>query len=763
MIKKLFICTVWLFIVVSPVMALDLVKESMPRGEIIIPANATDTEAFVAGDLKEIVKEISSAELPVLESPSAKNNVKIFIGKKFAADFKKDLDGLKGTDGFAIRSKGNNIYIFGDNPRGTGYGVYHLLETNTDIIWARPDTNFGTVFSKAANIELKDINATEINTYPIHGWNVVAIRGDKPTGIWIFRNRGNIAELTKTPYLQWLDIAGYGHAYWHMAHPDKYFKTNPEFYGFDEMKGRRVAETLCLTNEKLIGVAAENIISDMKSRFSVTPGYMMLGMRDSWTMCQCEMCLRPIKLPDGSKLKMHDRNAQKDPIYYSTRYFEFMNKMVREIKKHYPAMKFLIGAYFYAAEPPACDLDESIHINFCPIGGVDGRYPLLDSRQDPTWRRRFAGWLKKAPGKICFYEYYRSYASGAAVVTASLNNQSASVANLRVLAARGSEGIECELTPDSDKIFSNHTMKSEWDANSINAWIYARLFWNPNQDVDKLREYYITRTFREAAPAMRKFYELMAVGAAKSTKAKEGFLGKVVDAGVEKDCRGALDEAERLAKHPNSLEMIRLLKTQWNINTESIGRLFVPKADKSESLFDFDATCWANAAMLDAFNIPAYIDWGAKKPAKQPTNIKVLRDESNLYFHCSAVTAGPNFMPASPPDTFPNGERCEIYLMNGKTTYLFAFDGNGNIYDAKDLDRRWNSKWRVRARKNKDSWQAVIAIPLSDIDFQTAAKDRQRLAIDIIRVYDDGHIREESTLNGDLRGRKRGLREVMMN
>ncbi len=747
---------------VLPAAALELIVNAEPRGEIVVSPDATDTEIFVAGDFRRIIREMTSVELPLVKAASVKNNTKIFIGKKFASEFKKDLASLKETDGFAIRSRGNHIYIFGDNPRGTGYGAYHLLETNTDIIWARPDVNFGTVFSKTANIVLNKINVLEKNVFPIHGWNVVAVRGDEATGIWVFRNRGNIAELTNTPYLQWLDVTGHGHAYWRMAHPDQYFKTHPEFYGFNELKGGRTPETLCLTNDQLIRIAAENMIKDMKVRYPATPQYMMLGMRDSWAMCQCEICLRPIKLPDGSELKVRDRDAQKDPVYYSTRYFEFMNKVVREIKKQYPEMKFLVSSYFYAAEPPACDIDKSIYINFCPIGGVDSRYPLLDARQDPTWRRRFEGWLKKAPGRLCFYEYYRSYASGSAVVTAALSSQSASVANLRILAEKGSQGVESELTPDSEKLFSNHTMKSEWDANSINGWIYARLFWNPYEDVDKLRDYYIVRTFREAAPAMKRFYELMALGAAKSTKPKGKFLEKVIDTGVEKECRAALDEAERLAKHPNSLEMIKRLKNQWKINAEGVGRQVVPIMNKSESFFEFDAPCWEKAITLEDFRIPAYKEWGAKNPARQETKIKVLHDDANLYFLSIAKTARPRFMPRAASEKFPGRERCEIYLRNGKTLYLFAFDGNGNMYDAKDFDKRWNSKWKVSARKSADSWQAIVSIPMTDLGLIAAGSVPQRLAVDVIRVYDDGETREESTIKGELSGRQRGFREIIM-
>ena len=48
-----------------------------------------------------------------------------------------------------------------------------------------------------------------------------------------------------------------------------------------------------------------------------------------------------------------------------------------------------------------------------------------------------------------------------------------------------------------------------WDVGLMNHWVHTRLFWDPTQDVDSLYRYYIRRTYREAAPQMLAYYELI--------------------------------------------------------------------------------------------------------------------------------------------------------------------------------------------------------------------------------------------------------------
>ncbi len=49
----------------------------------------------------------------------------------------------------------------------------------------------------------------------------------------------------------------------------------------------------------------------------------------------------------------------------------------------------------------------------------------------------------------------------------------------------------------------------------------------------------------------------------------------------------------------------------------------------------------------------------------------------------------------------------------GRDSHVFAFNANGVQYDAKNLDRSWNSGWKLRTRKTQTGWEAVATLPLS--------------------------------------------------
>ena len=702
--------------------ALEITRDGKPRANIAVARNAPDAEQFAARDLRHWIREISGAELPVVHEMKHDMPVTIFIGKKFAEQvWKKEIADLRGGDGFAIRSKGKHIYLFGDVPRASAYAAAALLEKNTDIIWARPDEKTGCVFSRNPSLNFRVLSMLEKPAFLLHGWNVVAVRRDRPTGIWALRNRGNWADQTSPVRagneFDFLNCEG-GHIYWWMAHPDRYFKNSPEFFGYSRLTGKREPETLCLTNPELLETAVGNLKKRLKA-FRETPDLFTIGFRDSWSMCQCEKCLAPIPLPGGGTLIRKSDDPQVDPLYFSTRYWIFVNQIARRMKRDFPETLFAGYGYFYGAEPPMCELDPAVIVSFCPIGGVNARYPLLDKRQSPVWRRRLKEWNRRFPGRIFLYEYYRSYASSFAEISGVSVIERKIVHDLRALKAMNGPGILSELTPDSEKKFSGHTMKSEWDANSVSAWILARLFWNPAQDPRALRDYYLERTFREAAAPMKEFYDLLDKGFRKSDGKRPNFVNTVIHTGMEKKCFDALCRAERAAKHPNSLSMIRALKTQWQLVRGRLGMNSVPRMDQEEKFTDFHATCYESALIVDDFRIPGYFNWGKTPPAPHKTEARLLTDGTTLYIRITAEHPSPVFMAESGSEAWPLGDHVEIRFEKGARTYCFAVDGNGNHYDSLNSDRRWSSGWKVLASDSGGgAWRALLAIPLKALEIE---------------------------------------------
>ena len=149
---------------------------------------------FAARELAENLKRITGAKFPVVCKPEGKLPVRIFLGPTFAkAHFADDLAALSSggsSDGFAVRVKDGDIYIFGARPAGTLYGVHAFIENNTDLIWAFPqpsdpeDEFDGTVFTERKNLDIVWADAREKPVFIERGW-----QGGNET--WMYRNRCN--------------------------------------------------------------------------------------------------------------------------------------------------------------------------------------------------------------------------------------------------------------------------------------------------------------------------------------------------------------------------------------------------------------------------------------------------------------------------------------------------------------------------------------------------------------------------------------------
>ncbi len=175
-------------------------------GEIILSARCDAREEYAARELQHWIGQITGQRLPVLAKPSTSDNTKILLGADWATAYLDDLEFLAESEGYAIRRNGNNIHVFGSHPRGTLFGVYALLEKNTDIIWPRPHPEFVAVFSKQPSIHFSN---TDVRSRPAFRTRQLQFSGNDPNPVlsqqWIARNGGNSPIMLGKgfPWLQW--------------------------------------------------------------------------------------------------------------------------------------------------------------------------------------------------------------------------------------------------------------------------------------------------------------------------------------------------------------------------------------------------------------------------------------------------------------------------------------------------------------------------------------------------------------------------------
>lgn len=751
---------------------LYLVRNSLPAAEIIVGGSAADPrELFAACELRYWLGVVGNgAKLPVLSEASRGKKTRIFIGKSFAEKlFPEDLKKLKGTEGFAFRRKGNDIYLFGDSPKGTLFGTWRFLENNTDLIWSRPHEEYGAVYEIQPDIAVSDCDRLDIPVFKLRSWSMPGgVDDGEITNLYYARNGANpmltvngfapMHYLGKL-YCRSLRVGG-GFMYGYLG---KYKDTHPEFFPLTD--GRRKLSNHaqpCFTNPE----AVKAVIREARIHLAQAPDetlYLDCGNEDTWTCCECESCLAPIRLEDGTLLKPKSKFSDKDPLFRSTQLYQFLNQVAEALEKDYPDTKIVTLAYIFSAEPPAVKVHHNILSLYAPYPTHNARFPLRDSHSrgtanSSTWAERFKKW-GEGGSPLAFYEYLgNAYFNAAADATAE---------NLRDLKKYGGWGMNSEALQEFDKnLYGIGNFKQMWDVNSLNMWVITRLMWNPDQDVNQLRREFIRRSYRGAAPWMEKFYEIIirnwnnpAVRSVENCHSGRSGVFKryIVDPGNEKEARALLVEAEKNADNPHSRLLIRDILKSFDEWASSLGRIRAPfVSESSEEAFDFTSPHWEKAQVLQDFFLPR--QYGVKAEdrvrASDPSELRIMRDGENLYFKFRAFfpeKEGIRLTEKSDSEIFPYGEHAEIQLRVKGALYLFAFDANGNVYDAKNWDRSWNSSGRkIKARKDGNSWEAVLSVPLKDLGFDLK-KDAARppeLVLSRIRAGKQSGKQEESTYKG---------------
>ncbi|MEF8788015.1 MAG: glycoside hydrolase family 20 zincin-like fold domain-containing protein, partial [Planctomycetota bacterium] len=95
---------------------ITLVRDGRPAASIVAPAEGPPAHA--AEVMQRYVREITGAEMPVVQEPGD--------GRKNRLLF-RTRDGAAELDGYRIRAEGKRVIVEASVPRGCIYGAYGLL------------------------------------------------------------------------------------------------------------------------------------------------------------------------------------------------------------------------------------------------------------------------------------------------------------------------------------------------------------------------------------------------------------------------------------------------------------------------------------------------------------------------------------------------------------------------------------------------------------------------------------------------------------
>lgn len=319
---------------------------------IALSKNAIPAERTAAAELQKYLKEVTGAELSIIDqSQASANGPFIYIG---SSDTVRQLltdvpwDTLQ-PDDIVIKTKGNALFLAGGRPRGTLYATYQFLEDVVGCEWWTPKVS--TIpHVKQLKVPAQDLvysppTAYRFAYYPDFFGNPAFGAKMKQNGVG-----GAPDELGGV-----LSVIGGCHTFAKFLPPDKYFEAHPEWGALVNGKRQRWTETggqLCLSNREVIAA----MVKAANEQLDANPGQHVISIstNDNYFRCECDQCQALEK----------KENAASGPLIY------FVNAVAREVKKTHPDALIHTLAYIYTFKAPLnIKPEDNVLIAVCTFTG----------------------------------------------------------------------------------------------------------------------------------------------------------------------------------------------------------------------------------------------------------------------------------------------------------------------------------------------------------------------------------------------------------
>jgi hypothetical protein len=461
---------------------------------VVVAAGAPPSEHFAAAEFARLW-EACTGYRPEVSSTHEPGAVNVWIGGMgcpYAQRLK--LDGL-GTDGYHMRSlefrkrypvpyldmrrpgrvpvRLRHLVIAGGAPRGTIYGVYEFFHGRFGVRWLTPiDTHVPD-----APAGIAPVNERYVPPVPY-----------RDTNYWMFRqfpefalkHRLNGNSLMGIPEEMGGAIGyagGFGHTFYNLLSPEKYFEAHPEYFSLVAGE-RRPHSQLCLTNADVLGIVTERVRGILRES---PPNRRIVSVTQmDWPMwCECEHCAA-LDAREGSQ---------------AGSLIHFVNAIAERIEDEFPDAFIDTFAYTYTRTPPRhVKPRDNVIVRLCSIE-ADFFRPLGDrgSRLNRAFQEDIRRW-----SRITKHLFIWDYTQNWHAFQQPHPNFHVLQPNVRFFADHGVTGI-----------FEQAAQSPRSDFDYLKAYIVARALWDPDADWRALYDEFLALYYREAAPYIRAYHELI--------------------------------------------------------------------------------------------------------------------------------------------------------------------------------------------------------------------------------------------------------------
>jgi hypothetical protein len=456
--------------------AFDLVEKDKTSFSIVVPTNALPSEKYAAEELQKYLEKISGVRLPINAESDKAPYHEILIGN--CSELRKiglsgKVEGLA-TDGFILQTDHDRLVIAGNQPRGTLYGVYALLEEKLGVRWFTSDLE---VVPHTNRISLPTLSETHVPAlhYREVYWTEIMRAPDFAAR---HRLNGNSYQLTAKHGGRFAVYFPFVHSFDTLIPPELY-KDHPEY--FPLINGKRVNGYVqrCLSNPDVIKLGISTVREWIKAHPEAT--IFSVSQNDTGHWCQCEACKA-----------LDDREGSP-----AASMVQFVNTIAGDIEHDFPNIRIDTLAYQYTRKPPKTLRPRAnVIVRLCSIECCFA-HPLetCSSEQNRRFRGDIVTWQPIAPAL-----YVWDYTPNFGHYQQPFPNLDSLQPNVQFFVQHGVQGLFEQ---------GNYSSGGNGELGPLRSYLLAKLLWDPNTDMARHTREFTDAYYGQAAPNVRAYLDLL--------------------------------------------------------------------------------------------------------------------------------------------------------------------------------------------------------------------------------------------------------------
>ncbi len=710
---------------------------------LVVPENAEPSTVLAVTELTNYVFRICGKQMSVKRGVGRRTAPSVVVGTlatlaDVPAAIRMALDARSEAEAFWIGTDGGNLWIVGKNDTGELRGAYRFLESKLGVRWFKVATKDdpGDYVPESKTIELEDFSECRAPRFPIRRLDQTGSWGNRiPRQGMTLANRLGFQTYPayggRVPFekpqsepgaffgpriMHRLQDHGGGHTTISDAIPtEKYFATHPEYFALVDGK-RRKDHFYCLTNPDVATLTASNIIA----RFGRDGGrgQYHFGQTDSvHGFCACARCREAA----GADASVDD---------VSRSFGLFVKDVAARVWRACPEADLSLWAYSTYRRYTGVEQDPRMRIWYttharCHAHALDDPACVDNAaifREIQQWH---------TPGReIYFYDY----------LTCTPNlytcNEAVEAHDIRLYDRMGFVGWKNEA-PFTDARYdakdSRHpeVFPSNWQ------WLYVagHLLWDPKEDWAALLADAESKYYGAAYAAMRGYHaerrRLWAkpgpcMGYPRGDSRRPLLLS---EPGAKERLLAFLDDAEKLAAG-DALRLNRVrqdrawLEKYWilpnaRIREEEARAIRLAETKDLRIVIDGqgDEDAWKDAPRQTEFRSTTH---GEDKPGRLiprglETEVKVLRDDKNIYFLCTAMEPATEKLKCCDQHDGPVWEDDHFEFMFAPPVidcryYQVCVNAKGTVFDASWPGDKVEDDFGVEAKGRIEKGRYVVEV-----------------------------------------------------